>query len=301
MGYAKLFSSICESSLWSEPAFVRVLFVSMLAKADSVGFVEASEPGLARVANLSLEETQQALKALESPDAFSKNPDNEGRRITKAPGGWVIINYEDYRNRRDDAERREYMREYMRAYRKKNVNICKQPLAAVNHSKPELAQAETETEAETTKPPIVPQGGRASPELVMDCWNSMASQCGLPPVMRMTAQRRKHISARIDPWWQEHWQEALEKIPTRRFLIGDNERGWKADFDWFIRPDTVAKLIEGKYENSKGSSSRTGTKPNPRNIGTYENRTDYAEVVKRRAEQRRLEREMAEAGHKGTS
>ena len=87
MGYAKLFSTITESSLWSESIEVRVLFVSMLAKADAIGFVEAAVPGLARMANLSVNSVNNALTVLESPDPNSKNPANEGRRIAKVDGG----------------------------------------------------------------------------------------------------------------------------------------------------------------------------------------------------------------------
>jgi hypothetical protein len=142
MSFAKLFSSITESSLWSEPKEVRLLFVSMLARADATGFVDASIPGLERLANLIPEEVRNALSALEGPDPHSKNPANEGRRILKVPGGWMILNYEEYRNRRGDQERRDYMRDYMREYRRKlNVN-------AVNRSKPPLAQAEAEAEAD---------------------------------------------------------------------------------------------------------------------------------------------------------
>lgn len=133
MSYAKLFSSITESSLWSEPKEVRLLFVTMLAKANSVGFVEASVPGLARVANLSTVEVEAAIPILEGPDPFSKNPECDGRRIVKAPGGWMVINYEDYRNRTSDEDRREYMREYMRNYRKDNGG--KHPVNDVKKSK----------------------------------------------------------------------------------------------------------------------------------------------------------------------
>ena len=142
--FAKLFSSITESSLWSEPKEVRLLFVTMLAKADQMGFVEASIPGLARVANLTVEETERSLDCLKSPDKYSKNPENEGRRVMAVPGGFVLLNYEDYRARRSTEERREYMREYMREYRKPSVNDVKR-------GKPQLAQAEAEAEAEAEK------------------------------------------------------------------------------------------------------------------------------------------------------
>lgn len=148
--FAKLFSSITESSLWSEPKEVRLLFVTMLAKADQTGYVEASLPGLARVANLSLEETETALECLKAPDPYSKNPEHEGIRVLPVPGGFMLLNYEDYRARRNGEERRDYMRDYMRKYRKKSDGNGKQDVNIVNHSKPPLSQAETETETETS-------------------------------------------------------------------------------------------------------------------------------------------------------
>lgn len=152
MSYAKLFSSITESSLWSEPHTVRLLFISMLAKADSTGFVEAALPGLARISNLTMDETEQALKVLESDDPHSKdlgvNPDNGGKRVIKVPGGWMVLNYEMYRNRKDETERREWMRKYMAQYRK-DLKDGKHDVNNVNSSKPQLAQAEAETETET--------------------------------------------------------------------------------------------------------------------------------------------------------
>lgn len=124
MAFVKLFSTITESSLWSESKETRVLFVTMLAKADATGFVEAALPGLARVSNLSLEETRVAVAQLEGPDPHSKNPANEGRRVIHVPerGGWQILNYAAYRERRNDEERQAYMRQYMKQYRAKNKN-----------------------------------------------------------------------------------------------------------------------------------------------------------------------------------
>jgi hypothetical protein len=155
--YAKLFTSITESSLWSEPKEVRLLFVTMLAKADQDGFVEASIPGLARVANLTIGETEASLKVLLSPDPYSKNPANEGRRIAEIPGGFLLLNYEDYRARRSTEERREYMRQYMQDYRTKNpvrkqpVNTRKQNVNSVSRGKPPLAHTEADTDADAKK------------------------------------------------------------------------------------------------------------------------------------------------------
>lgn len=157
MAFVKLFSTITESSLWSESKETRVLFVTMLAKADATGFVEAALPGLARVSNLSLEETRVAVAQLEGPDPHSKNPANEGRRVIHVPerGGWQILNYAAYRERRNDEERQAYMRQYMKDYRSEHVNKRKQSVnnvskckPSVSHGKPPLAHADGEADGE---------------------------------------------------------------------------------------------------------------------------------------------------------
>ena len=143
-GYAKLYSSITESSLWcvgSKDA--RLLFISMLARADAAGIVEASLPGLAKIANLTVQETEAALTELSLPDVYDRSQNAEGRRVLKVDGGWAIVNYQVYRDRRNEDARRDYMRTYMQKYRKSPVN-------SVNNGKPKLAEAEATAAAEAT-------------------------------------------------------------------------------------------------------------------------------------------------------
>lgn len=53
--------------------------------------------GLMRAANITLEETDDAIRILTSPDEDSSNPENEGRRIEKVVGGWRVLNWDYYR------------------------------------------------------------------------------------------------------------------------------------------------------------------------------------------------------------
>lgn len=41
---------------------------------------------------------------------------------------------------------------------------------------------------------------------------------------------------------------AVEKVKNSKFLHGANDRGWVATFDWFLRPDNFAKVLEGNYD-----------------------------------------------------
>lgn len=96
-GYVKIFGSILGSSVWGESPTTRIVWITMLAMADANGHVEASVPGLARYANVTVKQCEAALAALSAPDPHSKTPDHEGRRIEKADRGWTILNYLLYR------------------------------------------------------------------------------------------------------------------------------------------------------------------------------------------------------------
>lgn len=205
--FAKLFASITESSLWSEPKEVRLLFVSMLARADQTGFVEAAIPGLARLANLSIEETEAALECLMSPDKYSKNTDFEGRRIAPVAGGYLLLNYETYRSKRDEEQRREYMREYMAQYRKSGkqpVNSGKQSKPDVSGGKPPLAKAEAEAEADKRK-----NGEGESPKRKR---KAATSEIVIPPKADTEA-----VHAAIDRWIRH-----LDSIAISHALHYDN-------------------------------------------------------------------------------
>jgi hypothetical protein len=96
--YNKLFTKILDSSIWLEDhATVRV-WVTLLASMDQDGMCQfASVMNLARRANVSTEEATAAVKLLEGPDSHSFDPDNDGRRIERVPGGWIVSNSKKYR------------------------------------------------------------------------------------------------------------------------------------------------------------------------------------------------------------
>lgn len=146
-GFTKLHASLISSSIWNEDNITRVVWITMLAMADENGFVGASIGGLAHQARVTQDECETALKKLKSPDKDSRTKEFEGRRISEADGGFVLLNYPKHREKRDPGHRKVYMKEYMKEYRDK----CKQPVNNVNNvkpSKPRLAQAEAEAEAD---------------------------------------------------------------------------------------------------------------------------------------------------------
>jgi hypothetical protein len=83
---------------------------------------------------------------------------------------------------------------------------------------------------------------------VVEVWNDMAEQCGLAKVVKLTEVRRKKIKARIKEYSVDDWSKAMKAIYNSKFLRGDNDRGWKADFDFLLEPSKFIKLVEGAYD-----------------------------------------------------
>ena len=96
--YNKIFSKILDSSIWLEPDATRLVWITCLAAMDEDGFCAFASPAnLARRANVKLPACVAALATLEGPDENSSDPDNEGRRLERVPGGWMVLNAEKYK------------------------------------------------------------------------------------------------------------------------------------------------------------------------------------------------------------
>ena len=94
-------------------------------------------------------------------------------------------------------------------------------------------------------------------------WNNMAQKHNLAQI-RLTPGREKHISDKIrvrikaDPNFILNYKECIDKIPQCPFLLGDNERDWRIDFDWLIKNnENYLKILDGNYDESKSMKSKT--------------------------------------------
>jgi len=117
--YTKLFQSILTSTIWGEDHATLRVWITMLAMADKNGEVVATIPGLARVACVTIQEVEHALEKFQSPDKYSRTPDDEGRRIEQNEDGWVLINYEKYRKMASKEDQKAKSAERVRKYRER--------------------------------------------------------------------------------------------------------------------------------------------------------------------------------------
>lgn len=71
-----------------------------------------------------------------------------------------------------------------------------------------------------------------------------------PKLRTISSERKKHIGAR----WKQYgdpqdFYELFSKAEASEFLKGDNNRKWKATFDWMMNETNMAKVLEGNYDN----------------------------------------------------
>lgn len=77
-------------------------------------------------------------------------------------------------------------------------------------------------------------------------WNA---NCGsLPKARGMNAGRLKHAKARLaDNPEVAYWEQVVKRIASSDFCCGWSG-GWKATFQWLLKPDTHLKVMEGQYD-----------------------------------------------------
>jgi hypothetical protein len=92
---------------------------------------------------------------------------------------------------------------------------------------------------------------------IVEAWNSTT----LPKCLEISQKRISSLSQRLsEEFFKNHWKEAIEKVKVSSFCNGKNDRKWRADIDWFSRPDSVAKIMEGKYDDRKHVNQADFTK-----------------------------------------
>ena len=116
--YGKIFESLYEGSMVGAGPTIFAVWGYCIAKADSSGIVILNPALLAPIIGTSRVDVEQAIEYLTSPDPHSKNPEHEGRRLINVSGyAYTVVSHAIYRDIKNNQDRREYMREYMRKRR----------------------------------------------------------------------------------------------------------------------------------------------------------------------------------------
>jgi hypothetical protein len=88
-------------------------------------------------------------------------------------------------------------------------------------------------------------------------WNDLARKVAVRGATELTPKREAALRARIRERWSADplgkWDAYLAAIAKTPFLLGENDRAWRANIDWAIRPDSPVRVAEGKYSDDEGA------------------------------------------------
>lgn len=107
-----------------------------------------------------------------------------------------------------------------------------------------------------------PQDAGLTPIQLMEIWNTMKSP-RLSKCSMLTAARRRQCNARIKEFpKRETWEGFIKVLSANRWATGQRPSAghpnWKANFDFFIKPGSIVKFVEGGFreEYQRPASAR---------------------------------------------
>lgn len=106
----------------------------------------------------------------------------------------------------------------------------------------------------------IEDSGSTNSEL-FEIWNQTVKKLG--KALKETKQRKDKAKAL---WKQnpdkDYWISVIKRMENSLFCTGTNSNGWKADYDFFLKPDTFLKVLEGKYDNAKNAQNKNNLTTN---------------------------------------
>ena len=272
-GFTKLVSDIVHSSIWNEPVEVRIVWITMLAVKDQNGYCRGDARTIARLANVSVEATQDALRRFQEPDPSSHTPDYEGRRIQAAPGGWVVLNHDLYRG----MDYKEYEASRKQIYRKNKKALSGTCPGQVPDSS---VSASVCTSSSSSVLPAVEEGGTVKEDSFDKFWKAYPNKVGKKAALRS-------------------WKLAKYKPEIERMLAIVEEH--KASPQWlggFI-PHPATWLNQGRWDDEVAKPASSPATPERRELTPEEQAAElereralYEAHVAKEAETKRLVREV---------
>jgi len=279
--YNKLFGKILDSSVWLEPTPTRIVWITLIAAMDENGFCSFAAVGnVAGRARVTVEEARTALQHLENPDLESSDPDNEGRRIERVAGGWVVLNATKYREIVSRANAQEKTNERVKRFResKKTCNALVTPEQRTVNASATPSEAYTEAYTDTeidikTKETLPEKNIQAKPILSIEeqfakIYDAYPRKTGRGAAMKAI----KNAAARLVKG--DVRQKPMDSLKARGFLwkkateYANSPAGEKPADGEDFRPHPATWFNQERYfddvsEWQRSRSSASAKKPDP--------------------------------------
>ena len=96
------------------------------------------------------------------------------------------------------------------------------------------------------------QGGKIPYDRITELYNEIC--VSLPKVCKLSPERRRHLKVLFDhKYTVGDFEKVFRTVQSTPFLRGENERGWRAAFDWIIKPANFLKVLENNYGRAEKS------------------------------------------------
>lgn len=128
-----------------------------------------------------------------------------------------------------------------------NVNINWIKTCSGTQSKVKESKVKESIEGEPPKKTIIDY------QFIVDNYHSLCQKMNKVEVINDT--RKGYVNARVGEFGMEKVISVIRMAGESEFLNGKNDKAWKADFEWIMRPTNFVKIMEGKYQNSKFNGS----------------------------------------------
>lgn len=152
--YNRLFTKILDSSIWLEPDSTRIVWITLLAAMNEDGYAHFSAlENLASRAHVSKAKAQKAIDKFESPDPNSENLANEGRRIERVPGGYLVLNAKFYREKFSREIEKEQTRVRVQRYREKKAKCNDVTVTKALHTVSPASASASSSDSDSKKRP----------------------------------------------------------------------------------------------------------------------------------------------------
>lgn len=173
--------------------------------------------------------------------------------IDRADG---VIKLANWSKHQSIVKRNDYMREYMRDYRAKQLAEPKEEAVVnnvntdVNANKVNNVNNVSGVVKDKNKEERIKNKNKENIDYMsfVEQYNKIC--VSLPKVQSITQARKSAIRARISEYPVQVILEVFNRAENSDFLSG-RKGNWRANFDWLMKPANFAKVLEGNYNDKK--------------------------------------------------
>ena len=122
---------------------------------------------------------------------------------------------------------------------------------------------------------------------IADLYNTLCPS--LPPLIILSDSIIEDLKASLNKYSADNFKQAFEKAENSSFLKGNNERKWAASFDWLIKEENIAKVLNGNFDDKGKQASPEITaienwinKGCPKTVADDESIRERAEALKQK-------------------